>query len=138
MEVLYAYCSLCRNRCRPDAPVSGHFGGSPYFTLVDVADGQIEAGQAVGNPHYPQHEPGAIPAFVRSQGADAMLTGGMGARAAALFQHFGIQAVTGAAGTVRQAVQAFLQGELTGAAPCPKHDGRNCSDEHGHGQHADH
>ena len=123
-----------------DAPVSGHFGGSPYFTLVEVADGQISAGQAVANPHYPQHEPGAIPAFIRSQGADIMLTGGMGARAAAFFQHYNIQAVTGAAGTVREAVQAFLQGQLTGAAPCQEHGhgGNNCGDDHDHGHNAGH
>ena len=29
-----------------DAPVNGHFGHSPYFTLVEVVDGQIGATQA--------------------------------------------------------------------------------------------
>jgi predicted Fe-Mo cluster-binding NifX family protein len=121
-----------------DAPVNGHFGGSPYFSLVEVADGQIGTSQTVANPHYPQHEPGAIPVFIRDQGADVILTGGMGARATAFFQHYGIQPVTGASGTVREAVQAYLQGQLTGAAPCHEHEGHNCGDEHGHGQHAGH
>ncbi len=121
-----------------DAPVSGHFGGSPYFTLVEVADGQINADQAVANPYFPNHEPGQVPAFIHSQGADVMLTGGMGARAAAFFQHYDIQAVTGASGTVRQAIQAFLQGQLAGAAPCQEHGEHNCGDEHDHGHHAGH
>jgi predicted Fe-Mo cluster-binding NifX family protein len=121
-----------------DAPVNGHFGGSPYFTLVEVADGQIETSQAIANPHYPQHEPGAIPAFVRGLGADVIVTGGMGARAAAFFQHYGIQPVTGAAGTVRQAIQAYLQGQIGDTVPCHEHSGHSCGDEHGHGQQAGH
>jgi predicted Fe-Mo cluster-binding NifX family protein len=120
-----------------DAPVNGHFGSSPFFTLVEVTDGQVGAAQAIANPHYPQHEPGAIPAFIRSQGVDVMLTGGMGARAAALLQHYSILAVTGATGTVRQAVQAFLQGRIASAAPCEEHGhgGHRCGDEHDHAEH---
>ena len=121
-----------------DAPVNGHFGHSPYFTLVEVADGQIGAAQAVANPHYPQHEPGAIPAFIHSQGADVMLTGGMGGRAASFFQQYGIQAVTGATGTVDQAVQAFLLGQISGSAPCSEHGhehGHDCGDQHGPAPH---
>ena len=103
-----------------DAPVAGHFGHSPYFTLVEVAleDRQIGAVQSIANPHYPNHEPGAIPAFIHSRGVEVMLTGGMGARASAFFQQYGIQSVTSAEGTVRQAVQAFLQGQIAGSTVC--------------------
>jgi predicted Fe-Mo cluster-binding NifX family protein len=121
-----------------EAPVNGHFGHSPYFTLVEVADGQIGVAQAIANPHYPQHEPGAIPAFIHSQGADVVLTGGMGGRAASFFQQYGIQAVTGATGTVRQAVQAFLLNQITGSAPCGEHGhahNHDCGDGHDHEPH---
>jgi predicted Fe-Mo cluster-binding NifX family protein len=101
-----------------DAPVNAHFGGSPFFTLVEVTGGQIGAGRSIANPHYPNHEPGAIPAFIQSQGVQVMLTGGMGARASAFFGQYGIQPVTGAEGTVRQAVDAFLEGRLADSAPC--------------------
>ena len=114
-----------------DAPVNGHFGHSPYFTLVEVAAGQIGAVQAIANPHYPQHEPGAIPTFIHNQGADVMLTGGMGGRAASFFQQYSIQPVTGATGTVCEAVQAFLQGQLSGTAPCHEH-AHSCGDGHDH------
>jgi predicted Fe-Mo cluster-binding NifX family protein len=117
-----------------DASVNGHFGGSPYFTLVEVTDGQIEASHAFANPHYPQHEPGAIPAFIHGQGAEVVLTGGMGSRAAGFFRQYGIQPVTGAAGTVREAVQAFSRGELAGNAPCHATT-HGCGDEHGHVHH---
>ena len=115
-----------------DAPVNAHFGGSPYFALVEVTVGQIEATQAIVNPHYPQHEPGAIPAFIHSLGADVMLTGGMGAGASAFFRQYGIQTVTGAEGTVRQAIEDFLQGKIAGGKPCHEST-HGCGDEHDHG-----
>jgi predicted Fe-Mo cluster-binding NifX family protein len=115
-----------------DAPVAGHFGHSPYFTLVEVTPegGEIGSTRTVANPHYPNHEPGAIPAFIHSQGVQLMLIGGMGAHATGFFQQYGIQPVTGAEGTVRQAVEAFMQGRIAGHAPC--HEGAHgCEDIHG-------
>jgi predicted Fe-Mo cluster-binding NifX family protein len=56
-----------------------------------------------------------------------MLTGGMGGRAIMFFQEAGIEAVTGACGTVRQALELYLSGGLQSAAPCSE------SVEHGHG-----
>jgi predicted Fe-Mo cluster-binding NifX family protein len=113
------------------APVAGHFGHSPYFALVEVtpAGTQIGAARSIANPHYPDHEPGAIPAFIHSQGADVMLTGGMGARAAGFFQQYGIQPVAGAVGTVRQAVEAFLQGQIAGTTPCRHESTHGCGDD---------
>jgi predicted Fe-Mo cluster-binding NifX family protein len=56
-----------------------------------------------------------------------MLSGGMGGRAIALFEEYGIRPATGATGTVREALTAYLEGDLDAAAPC------NESVEHGHG-----
>jgi predicted Fe-Mo cluster-binding NifX family protein len=120
-----------------DAAVAGHFGGCPFFTLIDLEEEQIRAIQVVANPYFLAHEPGQVPQFVHSQNVNVMLTGGMGGRAVAFFEQYGIQPVTGAAGTVRQAIAAFLQGQIAGAAPCRDH-GHNCGDEHGDGQHAGH
>jgi predicted Fe-Mo cluster-binding NifX family protein len=111
-----------------DAPVAGHFGRCPFFTLVDLDEDRVQAVQAVANPYFPNHEPGQVPKFVHSQGAHVMLTGGMGGRAAAFFEQYGIRPVTGASGTVRQALASFQAGELGGWAPCSE------SVAHGHGQ----
>jgi len=117
-----------------DATVSPHFGRCPFYALVDVQDGQIGSVQTVANPYFPDHVPGVIPQFIHSQGANVMLTGGMGRRAVDFFEQFGIQPVTGASGTVQQALKAFLQGQISGAAPC--HESMHgCSDEPGHGHH---
>jgi len=110
-----------------DAPVAGHFGRCPFFTLIDLNEDRIQTVQTVANPYFPNHEPGQVPNFVHSQGANVMLTGGMGGRAAAFFEQYGIQPVTGAAGTVRQALASLQRGELGGWAPCSE------SVAHGHG-----
>jgi len=101
-----------------DSIVSPHFGRCPYYVLVDMDGRQVKDLQAVANPYYGRHEPGQVPRFIESQGAEVMLSGGMGRRAIAAFQHYGIQAVTGAGGTVRHALAQYLAGALQGAEPC--------------------
>jgi len=106
--------------------ISPHFGRCPHFVLVDVEDQEIHDVQSVDNPFYGNHEPGQVPAFIASLGANVMLTGGMGGRAIMYFQQYGIEGVTGAYGTVKQSVEHYLGGQLQGAAPCRE------SQEHGH------
>jgi predicted Fe-Mo cluster-binding NifX family protein len=110
-----------------DSVVSAHFGRCPHYVLVDVDDHVVTQVQEVDSPYYGHHQPGQVPAFIHSLGANVMLAGGMGGRAIWFFQEFGIEGVTGAYGTVRQSVERYLGGELKGAAPCKE------SEEHGHG-----
>jgi predicted Fe-Mo cluster-binding NifX family protein len=110
-----------------DSVVSPHFGRCPHFVLVDLVDCDVKGVQEIDNPYYGNHQPGQVPAFIHSLGANVMLTGGMGGRAIMFFDQFGIEGVTGAYGTVQQSVERYLGGELKGAAPCKE------SQEHGHG-----
>ena len=113
-----------------DSRVSEHFGRCPYFIIVEVEGQEVTGVTTVDNPYYGNHAPGQVPTFINSQGAQVMLTGGMGHRAVSFFQQYGIEAVTGASGTVRQALQSYLGGELSGAEPCAE-------SEHHHHHHAD-
>ena len=101
-----------------DSRVSPHFGRCPYFVLLDVGGRQVNAVSVVVNPYYPDHQPGQVPSFIHSQEANVMLTGGMGGRAIAFFQQYGIEPVTGASGAVRDALDQYLDGTLQGVAPC--------------------
>jgi predicted Fe-Mo cluster-binding NifX family protein len=101
-----------------DSVVSPHFGRCPYYVLVDLEGRQVSRVNAVENPYYGRHQPGQVPGFIQSQGADVMLAGGMGRRAIGFFQQYGIQAVTGATGSVRHALEQYLGGTLQGAKPC--------------------
>lgn len=110
-----------------ESPVSGHFGRCPCFVIVDVEDRSPKGVKVVENPHYGHHSVGQVPAFIHEQGADVLITGGMGGRAVSYFMQYGVEPVTGARGTVEEAVRAYLAGDLTGADPCRE------SIEHGHG-----
>jgi predicted Fe-Mo cluster-binding NifX family protein len=109
-----------------DSVVSPHFGRCPYYALVDLDGREVKSINAVENPYHGHHQPGQVPGFIKSQGTDVMLAGGMGRRAIALFQQYGIEAVTGASGTVRHALEQYLGGTLHGAEPCRE------SIDHGH------
>ncbi len=109
--------------------VSPHFGRCPYFALVDVGESTVAGVTTVANPFYGNHQPGQIPAFIHAQGVSVMVSGGMGARATAFFAEYGIAVATGASGTVGEAVEGYLNGELSGDA-C-------CSGEHDHHSHSD-
>ena len=112
-----------------DSQVAQHFGHAPYFVLADVADGQVTGAVSLVNPFAEAHEPGQIPDFIHRQGAEVMLSGGMGARAIDFFNQAGVRTATGASGTVRQALERYLAGALTPAAPCAEGAGH----DHGHG-----
>ena len=109
-----------------DGLVSSHFGRSPYFVLVDLDNGTIGEVRVVSNPYYANHAPGQVPAFVHSQDADVMVSGGMGAGAISFFNQYGIEVATGASGTVREALDSYLASALAGDACCPG----------GHGDHS--
>jgi predicted Fe-Mo cluster-binding NifX family protein len=103
--------------------VSAHFGRCPYFALVDLDEGVVAKVVTIANPFYGNHQPGQVPAFIQSQQADVMLSGGMGAGAISFFQQYGVDVATGASGTVQQSVQRYLRGELSADASCPGHHG---------------
>ena len=115
-----------------ESQVAHHFGRCPFFALVEVEDGQIRSAEIIDNPFYAAHQPGQVPGFIQQQKADVMLSGGMGGRAIQFFEGFGIEAATGASGSVREAVECYLEGKLQGASSCAE------SEAHGHGHHHHH
>lgn len=115
-----------------ESQVAHHFGRCPFFALVEVKESKIESVTVIENPFYAAHQPGQVPGFIHQQEADVMLSGGMGGRAIQFFNQFGIEAATGASGTVQEAVTCYLEGGLQGASSCAE------SEAHGHGHHHQH
>ena len=107
--------------------VSGHFGRCPYYTLVNVEGDQILGSEVIKNPYFPNHQPGVIPQFIRSQKANVMIAGGMGPRAIDFFTQFGIDVATGVQGKVKDVVEAYLKGQVRGVVACDHH-----GQDHGH------
>ena len=100
-----------------DGRLTAHFGHARVFTLIDVENGQVCRTQAV-NP--PPHEPGVLPRWLKEQGVNVIIAGGMGQRAQSLFAENGIQVVVGAeAAPVEDLVRQHLAGALkTGQNVC--------------------
>jgi len=102
-----------------EANISAHFGRCPYYTMVEVEGEKITLSYKVENPFYGAHgNPGQVPTFIRDQGAGVIIAGGMGQRAVSFFNEFGIEAVTGAAGKIKDVIAAYLSGNLKGYEPC--------------------
>jgi ATP-binding protein involved in chromosome partitioning len=113
-------------------PVDGdtlcsHFGQSPRFAFFDVDPASLEVTARQDLPA-PVHEPGVLPHWLSSQGADVVIAGGIGARARELLEASEVVVVSGAPEQDPGAlVTSYLNGELGGAInPCGHHD-HTCS-----------
>ncbi|MFW6253748.1 MAG: NifB/NifX family molybdenum-iron cluster-binding protein [Chitinivibrionales bacterium] len=93
-----------------DGRLCMHFGHCQVFALISVENNSIVDQKELVPP---PHEPGVLPRWLKQQGADAIIAGGMGMRAQQIFQQFGIDVVTGApARQPREVVQAYIDGTL--------------------------
>ncbi|OGD75471.1 MAG: hypothetical protein A2Y64_03880 [Candidatus Coatesbacteria bacterium RBG_13_66_14] len=95
-----------------DSPVCGRFGHAPYFFFVEEVGGRLGECRCLANPFFEDHQPAQVPLFIKKQGANVIISGNMGSSATQIFSHHGIEVVTGASGTVREAVAAFLKGGI--------------------------
>ena len=91
--------------------VSAHFGRCPTFTIVKIEDGKVLERDEVTNPG---HQPGFIPQFLSDRGVECIVAGGMGHRAMALFDEFGIQTILGIKGSIDNVIGKLSNGELKG------------------------
>ncbi len=89
--------------------VAGHFGHCENFIFFDTADNKITAENSVANPG---HRPGFLPNFLADNGAEVIIAGGMGGGAVDIFNERGVEVIVGAQGDARNAVEAYLRGEL--------------------------
>ena len=73
-----------------DGERSGHFGQCDCFTVVDIVDGEVAGTRTVGNP--PHVEGGCLRPvnLLASEGVNALIVAGMGARPLAGFNDAGI------------------------------------------------
>ncbi|RLF93974.1 dinitrogenase iron-molybdenum cofactor biosynthesis protein [Thermococci archaeon] len=99
-----------------------HFGRCPYYVFVDIENNEVKDVENKENPYYDRHEPGVVPQFIAREGASVIIAGGMGPRAIDWFKNLGVQPVTGISGKVKDILNEYLAGKLSGAAPCDDHE----------------
>ncbi len=101
--------------------VEEHFGHCRKFVMINTLDGK-EISRASIDP--PAHAPGVFPAFLAEQGADTIITGGMGGRAVSLFKERNIDVILGASGSISDTLKVFLDGDLESSGSiCSHHEG---------------
>lgn len=101
-----------------DDQVGEHFGRVPTYTVYDTETGEVEV---LANES--EHMGGmGLPAEHLAQASvEVVVCVGLGRRAVSLLSENGVQVCTGASGTVREAIQAWQEGRLSGAAACTRH-----------------
>ncbi|MGQ9582511.1 MAG: NifB/NifX family molybdenum-iron cluster-binding protein [Thermoplasmatota archaeon] len=96
-----------------DEQVSEHFGRAPTFTIVDSETGEVRV-----MPNRSEHMGGSgkPPEHLAREGVRVMLASGMGPRAIAMFEGYGIEVFMGAHGTVRESLEMWRSGALEPAS----------------------
>ena len=98
-----------------DAMVDSRFGRCPYFVVVDSETMEFEA--VVNDSSSAAHGAGIQAAqTVVNLGAKVVLTGNVGPNAFNVLSATGTKVVTGASGSVKDAVEKYKKGELKEAS----------------------
>jgi predicted Fe-Mo cluster-binding NifX family protein len=106
----------------------GHFGGAPYFAIVDTSDGNVRTVEN-GNLHHAHGQCNPM-ATLAGEHVDVLIVQGIGAGAIAGLQRLGIHVYRSMAARVSDAVAELQAGALTEVGPMG-----SCTEPHGHGQH---
>lgn len=105
-----------------------HFGHCTQFAIVDC-DTASRTVQEVRNVTPPPHATGVFPKWLRDQGVNMVITGGMGEKARKMFEGYGILVLQGiASDDPEEVVKAYLEGSLKA--------GENGCDHSGHESHS--
>jgi predicted Fe-Mo cluster-binding NifX family protein len=104
-----------------------HFGHTEKFKIYDIQDSRVVSFKIVdtnGNGH------GALATFLKEQGVEVLICGGIGGGAQNALSEAGIKFYGGVQGSADQAVVAYVCGKLNynPNAKCDHHD-----HEHGEG-----
>jgi predicted Fe-Mo cluster-binding NifX family protein len=92
------------------------FGRAPYFIIVDPQTMAFEVVDNDQNLNLPQGAGIQAGKTIVDQKVDALITGHCGPKAFMVLQQAGIKVITGASGTVAEAVAQFKNGQLEAAA----------------------
>ena len=95
-----------------------HFGRATQFTFIifDDKTKKLIQKRVLTNPG---HSVGNIPKFINDQGANYVISGGMGNMAVEFFQQYGIEVLLGVSGKINDVIRKILDGTLkTGESLC--------------------
>ncbi len=101
-----------------DSNRSGHFGYTPFFTILTVENGNIKAVEALRNVDHDIAGCDGVINFVMTLGVDAILTVGMGMQALMKFTNAGITVYTETqTANVGEVARMFANGKVRKMLP---------------------
>ena len=116
-----------------------HFGHTAAFKLYEVENGDVVASRVIETEG---HGHGALAGFLKAQGVDTLICGGIGAGAQLALAEAGIKLYGGVRGDADDAVQDLLCGNLryNPNVRCDHHghDHAHSCGSHGCGSHCGH
>lgn len=98
-----------------DSPVDPRFGRARWFVVVDTDTMAFESLENHQNLNLPQGAGLQAGKTVADAGATVLLTGNCGPKAFMLLESAGVQVITGVGGTVKEAVEGWLDGRFQAA-----------------------
>jgi predicted Fe-Mo cluster-binding NifX family protein len=103
--------------------VNAHFGSTQAFLVAHTTDGKVEH-TSIFELQGMQHDHAGIAGFLKEQGVEVILAGGMGAPMQQALKGAGFEVLCGVSGPALEAVDAFLQGEIEPSdVTCGHHHG---------------
>lgn len=110
--------------------INPHFGQSKEFAIFSTEAGEITEKNIVSNENITHNHEG-IAGFLKSEGVNVVITGGIGRPMVRALESFGFKVITGASGNVDKVAEDFLNQRLVTKeitiCGCEHHH------EHGHG-----
>lgn len=105
--------------------VNAHFGSTQAFMVAETAEGKVEKA-TVYEVQGMQHNHSGIAGFLKEQGVEVILAGGMGAPMQQALKMQGFELYCGVQGPAVAAVEAFLRGEIEQSeSTCGHHHGEH-------------
>ena len=95
-----------------DASLDPRFGRADYFIIVDPATKAFEVVENRQNLNLPQGAGIQAGKTIADHPVDVLITGHCGPKAFKVLQQAGVKVMTGASGTVADAIAQFNRGEL--------------------------
>jgi predicted Fe-Mo cluster-binding NifX family protein len=99
--------------------VAQHFGRCSHYTIANLDKGQVLSKQVISNPG---HEPGFLPKYLAEKGVECIIAGGMGSKAAELFQEKNIRVIVGVTGKVDDVLENLAEGKLEASTSMCEHE----------------
>jgi len=98
-----------------ESSLDPRFGRAAYFIILDADTMDFKAVENTQNLNLPQGAGIQAGKAVADHHVDALITGHCGPKAFKVLQSAGVKILTGAGGTVADAIEQFKKGELTDA-----------------------